>query len=831
MSINKKFLLLLALLLVVSWLAPLPFEHYELDYMPLWLHTTLEMFSIVVALLSFAVTWNSQKSHRQGYLLLLAAGFLAVGLIDFMHLLSVKGMPDFVTPSGVEKGTNFWLVARFMAALSLTAVAWASWNSLSNPRNQSLLIFGSILFVLLISWLGLFQQHLWPRTYIEGYGLTPLKIYTELIIVAILALGSWGFVKHKLVHSSVVSGHLFMASSITILSELFFISFATTHDLFYLLGHVYKLIAYLYLYQAVFISSIQEPFQDLKDLQRKLESSETTLQSIIDNVPVRIFWKDRELRFMGANKLFVEDAGAASKEELLGKSDREYFPNHRELYTTDDEQIMTTGQPKLNYEEPLKTASGDDLWVQTSKVPLRNSDDDIIGVLATYTDITERKQAEQTIAFQANYDELTKLPNRRLFQDRLDQQTKHAIRHGTRLALLLLDLDDFKEVNDSLGHSAGDELLCNIAARLQDCMRQTDTVARLGGDEFIVLLSDLSNDTSALEVAEKILAALAKPMQLQNQVLHLTVSIGITLFPDDTESLEDLLKNVDQAMYSAKQQGRNQYKFFTKSMHLAAQQRLKLTQDLRIAIAEGQFRLAYQPIVEMDTGRIVKAETLIRWQHPEHGIISPAQFIPLAESTGLIVDIGDWVFFEAARQCKQWRKSIASDFQISINKSPIQFTHKKSSTDSWFDYLDKLDLPGESICIEITEGLILDASSTVQQRLVRYRDAGLKIYLDDFGTGYSSLAYIKKFDIDCIKIDRSFVNSICESKDDRALCEAIIEMAHKLEIEVVAEGVETAEQHAILVGAGCNYGQGYFYSPPVYADRFEESFKSPISPF
>lgn len=455
----------------------------------------------------------------------------------------------------------------------------------------------------------------------------------------------------------------------------------------------------------------------------------------------------------------------------------------------------------------------------------RTIDGKPLRMIGTHTDITAHKQSEAKIKRLAHYDQVTDLPNRILFIDRFKQDIKNAYRTDKKTALLYLDLDHFKEVNDTLGHYMGDLLLKETSERLMSCMRTTDTLARLGGDEFTAILNNVDNQASIEGIAQEILDKLAKPFHLGNEEVYITASIGISIYPEDGEDVEVLLKNADQSMYAAKQNGRNQFHYFTPLMQEAALARKHLISDLRIALAADQFRVFYQPIVELASGRIYKAEALIRWQHPTRGLVSPAEFIPVAEDTGLIVDIGDWVFTQAAKQVVKWRLYYA-DFQISVNKSPIQFKSNTKSHLDWLECLSSLNLAGQSIAVEITEGLLLDARDTVVNKFNLLRSAGIQIAIDDFGTGYSSLAYLRKFNIDYIKIDQSFVANIKAGSSDWALCEAIIVMGKKLGMKVVAEGIETKEQLDLLISAGCDYGQGYWFSKPVPADVFEKLLES-----
>lgn len=441
-------------------------------------------------------------------------------------------------------------------------------------------------------------------------------------------------------------------------------------------------------------------------------------------------------------------------------------------------------------------------------------------MIGTHTDISERKNVEEQIFRLAHYDQLTGLPNRILFLDRFDQEVKKTRRSGSLIALMFLDLDRFKEVNDTLGHDMGDLLLKETANRLSSCVRAYDTVARMGGDEFTVILNNLDSQIVTERIAQTILDKLSEPFYLGDEVVYITTSIGISVYPMDGTEIDVLLKNADQAMYAAKELGRNRYHYFTSSMQDEALVRMHLSSDLRGAVAANQFHLYYQPIVDLKTGSVNKAEALIRWEHPTRGLVSPVEFIPIAEDTGIIIEIGDWVFNEAVNQVMKWHK-YNPEFQISINRSPVQFRANLHENLHWVNHLTARDLPGDSICIEITEGLLLDARDAVIHQLDSYAQAGIQVAIDDFGTGYSSLAYLRKFNIDYVKIDKSFTNNIKPGSSDLVLCEAIIVMAHKLGKKVVAEGIETQEQMDLLMQAGCDFGQGYLFSKPIPADAFE----------
>ncbi len=444
------------------------------------------------------------------------------------------------------------------------------------------------------------------------------------------------------------------------------------------------------------------------------------------------------------------------------------------------------------------------------------------GVANGYDLLKEITNREQKHLFElAHFDQLTKLPNRRLFIDRLGQELMKAKRLGTSIALLFIDLDHFKAVNDSMGHAKGDELLMQVAQRIKDSIRTSDTVARLGGDEFTAILTNYGGHSHLERITQNIIDELAAPFDLgADEIAHVSGSIGIALYPDDADDLTSLLQHADHAMYAAKEAGRNGFRYFLPTMQYEALEKMKLTNDLRLALKGGQLEVHYQPIVEAHTGRIFKAEALLRWRHPTRGMISPVDFIPLAEESRLIIEIGEWVFFEAIKSIEAWHEQTGQIIQVSVNKSPVQFIRKSSH--AWNDRLKASNLPRGVITVEITEGLLLNDSEHVYNSLLRFQEAGVEVSIDDFGTGFSALSYLNKFHIDYLKIDKSFIQNMFENKSNQALTEAIIVMAHKLGIRTIAEGVETVEQRDMLITSGCDYMQGYLYSRPVPYAQFTE---------
>lgn len=567
--------------------------------------------------------------------------------------------------------------------------------------------------------------------------------------------------------------------------------------------------------------------RELRDSQAMLNRERGLLRGLIDAIPDLVFVKNTDREYITCNKAF-EQFTESAEAEVLAKNDKALFkPEVAELVREKDLEVMNSGFAQA-YECEAYYPDGRKVILDVYKAPFYGLDGTLHGVMGISRDITEKRAADELIWKQANYDALTELPNRNMMRDRMEQEMKKAARSGRNIVLMFLDLDRFKEVNDTLGHDMGDTLLVAAAERIQGAVRDSDTVARQGGDEFTVILSDLDDMTCVERIANSILARLAEPFDLSGDKAYITGSIGITFFPEDADSVDQLVKNADQAMYAAKSLGRNRFAYFTPSMHQAALERIHLAKDLRTAREDNQFSLCYQPIVDLRNGLVCKAEALIRWHHPERGFVSPLEFIPVAEETGHILEIGDWVFSQAIRQVREWRQNFHPDFQVSINTSPLQFMEESSKPDVWLRALEKQELPGDALTVEITEGLLMESSTEISEKLTVFRQGGVQIALDDFGTGYSSLAYLRRFDIDYLKIDKAFVQNLTADSDDMALCEAIIVMAHKLGLYVVAEGIETQEQCDLLAGVGCDYGQGYYFARPMPAEQFAEYWQERV---
>ena len=462
--------------------------------------------------------------------------------------------------------------------------------------------------------------------------------------------------------------------------------------------------------------------------------------------------------------------------------------------------------------------------IEDSAAPIHDRRGKVTGAVMVFHDVSKARALTHRMSYLAQHDSLTDLPNRLLLNDRLTQAMARAYRHRQKLAVLFLDVDRFKHINDSLGHDVGDRLLQSVARRLLGCVRKSDTVSRQGGDEFVILLSEVRHAQDAAVSAEKILRSLRTPHRIDDHDLHVTVSIGIVAYPDDGTDAETLMRHADFAMYHAKDSGRNNYQCFTPDMNVRAIERQSLEDGLRHAMEQQQFLLHYQPKIDLDTGAIIGAEALIRWRHPQLGLVPPARFVPIAEDCGFIVAIGRWVLREACRQARAWQDAGLPPLRIAINISSVEL-RDMDFVAGVRAVLTETVLEPHYLELELTETFLMQDSTSTTAVLQALRDIGVKLALDDFGTGYSSLSHLKRFPIDTLKIDQSFVRDLTTDPDDASIVSAVISMGKSLNMRVVAEGVETREQLAFLHEQSCPEGQGYYFSPPVVAAEFAQLLK------
>lgn len=545
-------------------------------------------------------------------------------------------------------------------------------------------------------------------------------------------------------------------------------------------------------------------------------------QIVFDGSPDVIFIIDAQNRRILASNAVVKSVLGYGPEEVTGRDYIEFLPKFNlNGSNTDDYSVFYGGV----IETPGMIRKDGTLCPMDITWNIVNWQG-VMAIFATMRNITERKNSEKTISFMAYHDPLTGLPNRARLWEYIEAIIRKPVNTLIGFTILFMDVDRFKTINDTLGHNRGDDLLKQIAVRLKMVVRSEDIVSRIGGDEFVIVLSGVSTDKNARYVAEKVLKSMSRPFRIADRDIYITTSIGISFYPHDANETSNILRNADLAMYLAKDLGRNNYQFYTDELNLRARIRLDAENDLRKAIEKNEFFLVYQPVVDPDTNRIISVEALIRWNHPEHGVRSPSIFIPLAEEIGLIDRLGSWSLYEACRQNMKWRGQGLPPISVAVNVSGRHF-RETQFVDTVFEILKETGLNPRDLEIELTESILLDESEENIGKMKRLHDAGITISIDDFGTGYSSLSYLKRFPIDVLKIDRTFVNEIGNGPDGESIVKAIVSLADSLGLKIIAEGIETANQLEFLSGLKCKRIQGFFFYRPVSADEIAELLALP----
>lgn len=928
---------LIALLIIVTLLddyaTPLERHSYLL------LHNFLETTSVVIAMMVFSVGWNAHRRGMPGHHLLLGCAFFGVGLFDFSHMLSYEGMPQYVTSSGPEKGIDFWLAARTLASVALLVVAIAPHLRIRSAKYRHALFLMVLAFTLFFHWIFLYRDEWTPATFKAGEGLTFFKILFEYHLIALNVLTAGILWHHMSRPMSFNIAALFGTVCTMGIAEICFTLYSNTNDYYNVLGHVYKCIAYFFLYRGIFIETIEYPFA-------RLRSSQAQLQATLDAVPDLMFELDFEGRYLEYHSA-NDELLAAPPEQFMGKKVHDILPpsaaavcmealsEAHEQGTSHGKQFALllpsglrwfelsvsckaqAGEPcarfvvlsrdvterkatsarllKLSHaveQSPQSIVITDlngiieyanpaflnvtgyrldevlgqnsrflksgktpqhvhaDMWVHLSQgeswkgefinrkkdgteyvelaliSPVRQADGSISSYIAIKEDITEKKKSEERIQKLAHFDPLTDLPNRVFLNDRVEHSISFVQRSHLPMAVMFLDLDHFKIINDTLGHRVGDEVLVYAAHQFKAVIRDEDTVARLGGDEFVFIFPGI-NANSAAQVAQKLLQAVSQIYQAGTQELVITASIGIAMYPDDGADFETLSRKADSAMYRVKHDGRNYFSFFTAEMQTDSLRALQLSNGLRHALQRGQLFLHFQPQMHIDGNRVIGVEALLRWQHPEWGMISPAEFIPIAEETGMIVPIGEWVLRTAVTQMRDWVALGLPPIIMAVNLSALQF--RNSTLPALVaSILREAQLPAEYLELELTEGVAMYDPLSAIAMMNELHSCGVHIAIDDFGTGYSSLNYLKKFKISKLKIDQTFVRDITLDQEDRTIVATIINMSTSLGFRTIAEGVETTEQLAFLKESGCDEVQGYLFSKPLPPAQFEAFYRSKL---
>lgn len=787
-------------LVAVAWLPPLQWLHDPASYLPL--HMLLETLAIIAASLVFAISWACYRRLKTDTLLSLACGFAGVALLDFSHMLSFQGMPVFITPADPEKAINFWLAARGMAAGTMLWVALRPWKA-SGHSFERWAILGLSLFAVTMVYLMVFRHpYLLPRTFVGGQGLTAYKVSLEYLLIAVHLFTACCFWRSMRKPQPFNVTALFCASLAMALGELCFTLYTSVTDQFNLLGHVFKVIAYWLLYKGIFVEAIEQPYD-------QLNRSRAQLQATFDAIPDMLFELDERERIINCHA----SADARLKvdpKQMIGKSMPELLSGDllqqcRQTMRNASKRGYAQSQPFI-LERP-----GQALWLQLS-VSARKLGGCPNGHVLLVRDVSLLKQQEERILHLAHFDSLTGLPNQTLFRQRVTLALGQARRHQQSVALLLIDLDHFKHINDTLGHRAGDQLLCAVAERLRPHLRTEDILSRLGGDEFILALPDIEAQ-GAMHAAQRLLGDLLKPLHFGNHVTTTSASIGIALYPNDSDNLESLVQHADAAMYLAKQRGRNNVQFYTADLQARMSRLMELENALRTAIERNELCLYYQPQWALVGQRLTGFEVLLRWQHPTLGSISPAEFIPVAESSGQIAQIGHWVLKQGLAQLARWRHK-GLDTLLAINLSAVQF-RSTNLAEQIAELLESYQIPPECLELELTEGTAMEDPAQARLQLSSLRQLGVRLAIDDFGTGFSSLAQLRHFPVDTLKIDRSFVQDIDHDQGSADMVRSIIQMAHNLGISTLAEGVETARQLQLLQQLECEAIQGFLWGQPM----------------
>lgn len=559
-------------------------------------------------------------------------------------------------------------------------------------------------------------------------------------------------------------------------------------------------------------------FRDITE-RRQAEAHTAQFAAIVESSNDAIIVKDLNGIITswnaGAEKIF-----GYRESEVMGSSISRLIPSDR-LEEEDMTIDLNSGKLTNHFETVRLGKDGKPIDVSVTISPVKDGAGKIIGASQVARDITQRKESQERIQYLAHYDSLTGLPNRTLLADRMRVAIGQAARYSKRLALLFVDLDRFKLVNDSLGHEVGDKLLKAVAKRMQSTVRHTDTISRVGGDEFIIFLSQIEAAEDAARVAEKLIAAASQPYKIEEHELMLTASIGISIYPDNGKEATSLLRNADASMYSAKEAGKNRYQFYSEDLTSRAIERFSLECDLRDAIGRNEIFVMYQPQIELATGRIIGAEALMRWQHPRRGLVSPASFIPVAEDTGLILSLGERILRESCLQACKWRNYRGFDgVRVGVNVSAVQF-RQKDFTDVVLRVLEETGLSPDCLELEVTESVVMQGAESVVQKMRIFDAHGIKMAIDDFGTGYSSLSYLRQFTLNRLKIDQSFIRDLLDNADAEAIVRAIAAMGRSLGLRVIAEGIATETQAKFLQSIECDEGQGSLYAKPMVANDFE----------
>ena len=798
-------------------LAPPVIALQDFGVSPASFHVAAEMFAVLVSILVFSTGFHIPDKQRGVAPIILAAAFLSVGLLDFLHLLSYPGMPDFFSPNTPHKATLLSFAGRFLAAVALLVYVLLAGRAVGKTPPRRWLLAASLGYTMFWGFLCIMSPPWFTAVFGTDQHLAAFKNHAGQLVIglhlaALVALSVLAF--RRSLPTGAGMGVLAPALLLLIADELCLTLSVGSTDALNMLGHTLKAVAYLLLYRGMFVESVQLPILRLDLARSAVTQAKKEWEDTFDAISDLVFIHDTDYRITRCNHAYAQAAGLPMA-EIVGRPYYEVFPKG----TGPESGCLRTMAESEDRKQEIFVAD-QERYYNVQYILVANEIGAIRHSLHIMSDITERRRYEEELLHQATHDALTGLANRTLLKDRLGQAMGQATRKGKMVAAMLLDLDNFKAINNSFGHAVGDELLVEVAGRLRGALRAGDTVTRFGGDEFVVILPDIKKPEEATRVVDKILEVFAAPVITKGGVeIFSGGSLGIAIFPQDGKDTETILRHADAAMYQAKQAGRGTYAFFTSQLDRRLHEDLHMHGRLKHALEEGSLALHYQPQVDIATGEVNGVEALLRWHDSELGDVSPARFIPIAEATGLILPLGDWVLTTACRQIAAW-EAAGIPLRVAVNLSGQQFRQHDLVEKIRATIAETGASPG-FLEIEITETAAMENVELAAQQLAGLTLLGLSVSLDDFGTGYSSLAYLKTLPIAKLKIDRSFIKDIGTDRDDEVIVQAVIGLARNLNLGLVAEGVETETQLAFLREHGCQAFQGWLFSRALPADELE----------
>ncbi|HJV47511.1 MAG TPA: EAL domain-containing protein [Bacillota bacterium] len=780
------------------------------------IHLIMEFFLVTIAFTIAIQSWMTFPHILSNFRLWMGALFLSVGLLEIAHALTFKGMPFFFSESSTYKATWLFMVSRLTQVLMMFVIILFKDRVISPHRRW---IAYSIAFLYALAWMvAIYSPTHWlPELVVDGKGTTLFKndlqfggIAIEMVIASLIIVR---FRTKEAFHLMIVVASLYL-----MVADYFFTSYESVYDISNFMGHLFQLTGFYFLQRAVYHTSVEEPFQRQKEAEEQLKQNEKFLQEITSSMGegLLVMNTSGDLTYMNSE---AERLLLWPQAELLGYHVHDKIHRRKNGLSLPFEECTTRksceNQQVYRVEEDwFIRKNGTVFPVSYVSTPfLQNGR--VNGSIMVFRDITQQKKDQEMIQYMAFYDELTKLPNLRYFKERLNEMIDKS--SLTQIAVFVLDIDRFKNMNEALGHSFGDLILKAVAARLASQLPPNILIGRLTGDEFSLCLSDQEGEEEIYNVCEQIQALFNEPLQVQHLLLNLTMSIGVAIYPAHGKNVDQLFQHANMALAEA-QQKMNHYQLYQPTMDGRALDRLVLENDLRQALAQNELYVVYQPQLDTQSGSIMGVEALIRWYHPALGWISPAKFIPIAEETGLIIPIGEWVLRTACEQLKQWLDQGLPSMGVAVNLSTRQF-YQQNLSEKVKEILDETGLEPWLLELEITESMMMNVDYAMII-LNDLKQLGIQIAIDDFGTGYSSLNYLKHLPIDRLKIDQSFIRDLLNDEHDETIVSTIISMARNLKLDVIAEGVETKIQNEILQSLECFQIQGYLFSPPIGSEEF-----------